>query len=57
MGRDSAYYFEVLYPLQDAILSRIAPLRTGFYLTGGTAASRGYLGHLHHLGESLIHGS
>ncbi len=45
MGQDSAYYFEVLYPLQDAILSRIAPLRTGFYLTGGTAASRGYLGH------------
>lgn len=25
MGQDSAYYFEVLYPLQDAILSRIAP--------------------------------
>lgn len=45
MGQDSAYYFEVLYPLQDAILSRIAVLRTGFYLTGGTAASRGYLGH------------
>ena len=45
MGRDSAYYFEVLYPFQDAILSRITALRTGFYLTGGTAASRGYLGH------------
>ena len=45
MGRDTAYYFEVLYPFQDAILSRIAALRTGFYLTGGTAASRGYLAH------------
>lgn len=34
-----------LYPLQDRVLARIASIETGFYLTGGTAASRGYLHH------------
>jgi hypothetical protein len=42
---ESSFYFEKLYPLQDQILRAIRPLETGFYLTGGTAASRGYLNH------------
>jgi len=40
-----AYYFEELYPLQDQALRLITGLGTGFHLTGGTAASRGYLQH------------
>jgi len=40
-----AYYFDVLYPFQDQVLQRITRLDTGFHLTGGTAASRGYLRH------------
>ena len=39
------FYFDILYPLQDLVLSRIRDLRTGFYLAGGTAASRVYLQH------------
>lgn len=42
---DSEHYERVLYPFQDAVLSIVAGLDTGLYLTGGTAASRGYLGH------------
>jgi hypothetical protein len=42
---DPAYYFDVLYPLQDEVLKQVSRLDTGFYLTGGTAASRGYLHH------------
>ncbi|MBM3219199.1 MAG: nucleotidyl transferase AbiEii/AbiGii toxin family protein [Candidatus Rokubacteria bacterium] len=42
---DRAFFLERLYPLQDAVLGRLTPLETGFYLTGGTAASRGYLQH------------
>lgn len=42
---DNAYYFETLYPLQDRVLAILSNLETGFYLTGGTAASRLYLGH------------
>jgi predicted nucleotidyltransferase component of viral defense system len=38
-------YFEKLYPLQDAVLASFAAADTEFYLTGGTAASRGYLNH------------
>lgn len=34
-----------LYPLQDAVLAVISGPETGLYLSGGTAASRGYLGH------------
>lgn len=41
----TSQYFEVLYPFQDAVLQTIASVETGFYLTGGTAASRGYLAH------------
>jgi predicted nucleotidyltransferase component of viral defense system len=42
---DRAFYFERLYPFQDRILAVIGGADTGFYLTGGTAASRGYLQH------------
>lgn len=42
---DANFYFQSLYPLQDRVLSIITPLDTGFYLTGGTAASRKYLHH------------
>jgi len=41
---DKEYYFRVLYPLQDRVIGILSGLETGFYLTGGTAASRGYLG-------------
>ncbi|MFZ5875099.1 MAG: nucleotidyl transferase AbiEii/AbiGii toxin family protein [Nitrospirota bacterium] len=42
---DRAFYFEILYPLQDRVLKVINAIETGFYLTGGTASSRGYLHH------------
>ncbi|MFQ5616098.1 MAG: nucleotidyl transferase AbiEii/AbiGii toxin family protein [Anaerolineales bacterium] len=42
---DSKFFTNVLYPFQDQVLDIITPLNTGFYLTGGTAASRGYLNH------------
>ena len=42
---DTAFYFEVLYPFQDRVLKVVNELETGFYLGGGTAASRGYLNH------------
>jgi hypothetical protein len=40
-----SFYFNFLYPYQDEVLKIIRPVDTGFYLTGGTAASRGYLHH------------
>ena len=40
-----AFFFDVLYPFQDRVLQVLRPVETGFYLTGGTAASRGYLNH------------
>jgi hypothetical protein len=42
---DHAYFFERLYPLQDEVLRTLSAAETGFYLSGGTAASRGYLQH------------
>ncbi len=42
---DAAFYFHVLYPFQDEVLKVLNRVKTGFYLTGGTAASRGYLNH------------
>ena len=39
------YYFNVFYPFQDSVLGIVRELETEFYLTGGTAASRGYLQH------------
>jgi predicted nucleotidyltransferase component of viral defense system len=38
-------YLTRLYPLQDAVLGAFSTADTEFYLTGGTAASRGYLRH------------
>ena len=40
-----AFFFDVLYPFQDRVLQVLRPVETGFYLTDGTAASRGYLNH------------
>jgi hypothetical protein len=48
---DRAYFFDVLYALQDEVLAVVGELETDFYLTGGTAASRGYL--QHRLSEDL----
>lgn len=45
MASNSAFYFDVLYPFQDRVIQVINHADTGFYLTGGTAASRGYLQH------------
>jgi predicted nucleotidyltransferase component of viral defense system len=42
---DKAFYFDVLYPFQDRALEVLGGIETGLYLTGGTAASRGYLQH------------
>lgn len=42
---DRSFYFDRLYPLQDRVLGLLRGIDTGFYLTGGTAASRGYLHH------------
>ena len=39
------FYKNTLYPFQDQVLSVISNVETDFYLTGGTAASRGYLHH------------
>lgn len=44
-GRDASYYFQQLYPWQDEVIHILSELDTQFYLTGGTAASRGYLSH------------
>ncbi len=41
----TAYFCNRLYPLQDRALALIHQLGTGLYLSGGTAASRGYLNH------------
>jgi nucleotidyltransferase AbiEii toxin of type IV toxin-antitoxin system len=45
MQADRDFYLVRLYPTQDRILARLASIETGFYLTGGTAVSRGYLHH------------
>ncbi len=42
---NTSFFYDHLYPLQDKILALIHPLETGLYLSGGTAASRGYLNH------------
>ena len=42
---DKKFYADILYPLQDDVLKIVRAVDTGFYLPGGTAASRGYLGH------------
>jgi nucleotidyltransferase AbiEii toxin of type IV toxin-antitoxin system len=45
MAVDRDFYLARMYPLQNRVLARLATLETGFYLTGGTAASRAYLHH------------
>jgi hypothetical protein len=42
---DKAFYLNIFYPFQDEVLRTLNEMETGFYLTGGTAASRGYLNH------------
>lgn len=42
---DKDFFFTSLYPLQDRALKIISRADTEFYLTGGTASSRGYLHH------------
>jgi hypothetical protein len=42
---DRSHFFDRLYPLQDEVLRVLSATDTGFYLGGGTAASRGYLKH------------
>ena len=39
------YYLDKLYPLQDTVLSLLNKSNSAFYLTGGTALSRGYFHH------------
>jgi hypothetical protein len=39
------FYLNHLYPFQDQVLRTVSQVETGFYLTGGTALSRGYLDH------------
>ena len=39
------YYEKNLYPLQDGVLSILSRSGTDFFLTGGTALSRGYYNH------------
>ena len=45
MTVDRSFYFDRLYPLQDTVLAAFDRADTGFYLSDGTAASRGYLQH------------
>ena len=42
---DHNFYFHHLYPFQDQVLKILIPIDMKFYLTGGTALSRGYLNH------------
>ncbi|MDD2923119.1 MAG: nucleotidyl transferase AbiEii/AbiGii toxin family protein [Anaerolineales bacterium] len=42
---NSSFYLDKLYPFQDRILKIMNGVDTEFYLTGGTASSRGYLNH------------
>jgi hypothetical protein len=45
VANSPSFYFDVLYPLQDRVIRTVNQADTGFYLSGGTAASRGYLQH------------
>ena len=40
-----SYYTNSLYPLQDKVLQVVEEIDNEFYLTGGTALGRVYLGH------------
>ncbi len=45
MNWPEKYYREKLYPFQDGVLKIVRESNTPFYLTGGTAISRGYFNH------------
>lgn len=45
MKESGEFYLKSLYPFQDGILNIVRELKLPFYLTGGTALSRGYFGH------------
>lgn len=45
MNLQEKYYRESLYTFQDGILNIVKKSGTPFYLTGGTALSRGYFNH------------
>ncbi len=45
MNLQEKYYTKRLYPFQDGVLNIVKKLNTDFYLTGGTALSRGYFRH------------
>ncbi len=45
MNLPEDYYKKSLYPLQDGVIQIIRSSDTPFYLTGGTALSRGYFNH------------
>jgi hypothetical protein len=45
MNSYEKYYTENLYPFQDGVLNIVKKSGTPFYLTGGTALSRGYFRH------------
>jgi hypothetical protein len=42
---ETEFFLTKLYPLQDLVLQVINAEKSGFYLTGGTTASRAYLNH------------
>ena len=44
MNEPGAYFEEILYPLQNGVLSSVADSGAPFYLTGGTALHRHYFG-------------
>ena len=45
MNLQEKYYIKRLYLFQDGVLNIVKKLNTDFYLTGGTALSRGYFHH------------
>ena len=45
MTEYSDYYETKLYPVQNEVLKNLKNLELPFYLTGGTALSRGYYNH------------
>jgi predicted nucleotidyltransferase component of viral defense system len=45
MNWSAKYYTENLYPFQDGVLNIVKKSGAPFYLTGGTALSRGYFNH------------
>ena len=47
MNESEAYYEEILYPLQNGVLTTLAACEDPFYLTGGTALHRHYFGFRH----------